>query len=64
MYVGMTSTSSAMTEFLRLTIWSKFALKMPPVFRISMMTTAGRMPGIVMCTSCFHRPAPSMRAAS
>ena len=35
-----------------------------PMARISMMTMVGRMPGMVMWMVCFHRPAPSMRAAS
>ena len=45
-------------------IFSKPRFIIFPTLRINMVMIVGRMPGSVTCIICFHRPAPSILAAS
>ena len=60
----MMSATSYTAGFIMLRIWSKPALRMLPTCRISRMTAVVVMPGQVMCSRLFQRPAPSIVAAS
>ena len=63
-YVEITSAVEYVLELYSSSTFSDPTLIIEPIFRISITTMVGAMPGRVTCRICRNFPAPTMRAAS